>query len=634
VRRGGSVSWLLAGLLGLATGARAEDDAFLDPGGADPLGVDPQAMVPEAPPSTPPAPAPGPSGTTPARVERSTARVEVAFVDGLAIVDVRTTFRGTGSPPGVAEDRLAIPAGAVPVAAEVCRGVAATDVAVCRPGTIGSDPAPMLDTGAPRAVVTPIDGGSALRVVAGPVSRDRALRVRVRLVVEAPVQGGMVRLVWPAPPIAPGAARPTVRVVPTGVLEPRVAGRDASHGPVPVDPGSRVAVSATIAPPPAVVATVLRTTCAGRGCARVRVEAAPRAGVSPVDLVVAIDRSASMQAVPPERVREAVDALLGALPAGSRHRRLAFGARAVELPASDLGHDAALGPSTRFDRALAVAAPLFDDRALRPVVVVVGDGGLTDVAPSREAFAAAARAGIEVDAVNVGTGLTSPALAAGVRRTGGIVLAVGAAGGDAVALERRPFQTVFAPTALPDVRVRNGRDDVHLGPLRAGGELTWLGHATPGSALEVPGAETLETIDPGGDLARFVATRLATNAAPPPAARVTFPARDLLEILRTRLLPGARGCLRRDRAGRPDYGVRAVFELSFVDRELEGADVAGAISPELRHCLLEATDSLEVPALPSRVHVRYPIATRPEPRPTPTPLPAELAAEVERVGTF
>jgi hypothetical protein len=350
----------------------------------------------------------------------------------------------------------------------------------------------------------------------------------------------------------------------------------------------------------------------------------------PVDAVLLLDRSASMQDVPADRVRAVTEALLRALPAGSRHHSVAFAGRAVALPASG---DAAraLGPSTRFDAAWAAAAPFVEsrDRRLRPLLVVVGDGGLTDVAPGREAFAAAARAGVEVSAVNLGTSTVSPALRAGVLQTGGVLVEAPAGSPESLA---RSLAALFAPVALGDTRVKAGRTDARLGALRAGGELTWIGPVAPGATVQVPGARVVEGGDVDGETALYVAGHVAARAEVAPPVRATYPAQDLLALLRTRLLPGARGCLRRDRAGRLDYAVRAVFELAFADREVEAAQVTGPMSPELRRCLLEATESLEVPGLPGRVTVRYPIATRAEPLPSPTPMPAELAAQVEQVG--
>jgi len=88
------------------------------------------------------------------------------------------------------------------------------------------------------------------------------------------------------------------------------------------------------------------------------------------------------------------------------------------------------------------------------------------------------------------------------------------------------------------------------------------------------------------------------------------PAETLLQMLRARIVPVARGCFRRDRAGRPDYATRAVFRFRLADREVARAEVEGAIRDELRQCLLAAIDGLEVPPFEGVVDVSYPLTTQ------------------------
>jgi len=184
-----------------------------------------------------------------------------------------------------------------------------------------------------------------------------------------------------------------------------------------------------------------------------------------------------------------------------------------------------------------------------------------------------------------------------------------------------------------DARLRVGRAERSLGPLRAGEELHWSGRVDGGAPIVVAGVRTVELAVVGPEAASWIAAVARPAPLAPMRARHGPSAADTLAMLRARLVAPARGCLRRDRSGRGAYAVRAVFQLAFVDREVEEADVAGAISPELRRCLLEATDALDVPSLSGRLLVRYPIATRAEPAPVVVPLPPELDAAVERVGT-
>ena len=80
-------------------------------------------------------------------------------------------------------------------------------------------------------------------------------------------------------------------------------------------------------------------------------------------------------------------------------------------------------------------------------------------------------------------------------------------------------------------------------------------------------------------------------------------------MLRTRVIPAARACFRRDRRGREDYETRAVFHLELADREVVDVRVVGEIAAELRACLLSSVDGIEVPAFEGTVRARYPLYT-------------------------
>jgi hypothetical protein len=112
-----------------------------------------------------------------------------------------------------------------------------------------------------------------------------------------------------------------------------------------------------------------------------------------------------------------------------------------------------------------------------------------------------------------------------------------------------------------------------------------------------------------------------------------MPGSPLLSMLRQRILPVARGCFRRDRAGRADYQVRAVFEFELADREINWARVQGTIAEPLRACLLASVDSLAVPPFTGRVVVRYPLITEREPLPSQIELTPQTASQLDSATT-
>jgi hypothetical protein len=116
-----------------------------------------------------------------------------------------------------------------------------------------------------------------------------------------------------------------------------------------------------------------------------------------------------------------------------------------------------------------------------------------------------------------------------------------------------------------------------------------------------------------------------------PELGVGMPGSPLLSMLRQRIVPVARGCFRRDRAGRADYQVRATFVFELADREVISATIQGTIAQELRDCLLAAVDSLAVPRFTGRVVVRYPLVTEREPLPSQIELAPETAGEIDRL---
>jgi hypothetical protein len=135
---------------------------------------------------------------------------------------------------------------------------------------------------------------------------------------------------------------------------------------------------------------------------------------------------------------------------------------------------------------------------------------------------------------------------------------------------------------------------------------------------------------------RAICAIAVPKATPPqqedePELGAGMPGSPLLSMLRQRIVPVARGCFRRDRAGRPDYQVRAEFVFELADREVVSATVQGKIAQPLRECLLSAIDSLAVPRFTGRVVVRYPLVTEREPLPSQIELTPGIAAEVDNL---
>ncbi|MCA9614410.1 MAG: hypothetical protein KC586_16760, partial [Myxococcales bacterium] len=126
----------------------------------------------------------------------------------------------------------------------------------------------------------------------------------------------------------------------------------------------------------------------------------------------------------------------------------------------------------------------------------------------------------------------------------------------------------------------------------------------------------------------------ALPTAPPPTPDDLgrgIPAETVLSMLRRRVVPVARGCFRRDRAGRENYATRAVFELRLADREVTSADVIGEIDDALRECLLTSVDGLDVPAYAGTIVVRYPLYTQASGPALTIELHPDVAQVVDRV---
>jgi hypothetical protein len=661
--------------------------------------------------------------TAPAGVRELAHLVEIELAPGFARVQVAMRFEARGEKPSELRYRLAIPEGGRLSALEVCNDHG------CRSGlpADGSGArayaAALLARPASDARALPIahawdqrDGrGAAIVVHAAPVLGSRPLSVRVSYLVPIQLRGGVLRLRLPARGMDPQVAAAELHLSAPELIDARIANAAAGELGASVDPWADVELSARAKSGGGVRSEVLHVACgaAGQRCGFAQAWAGPRAS-PPVDLVIALDVSPSTEGEARGRLVPVIAGLLSALPEGSRVRALAFAARArpvieqameparVELaPFERAAVAGELGSATRFEAVWEQSAPWFKSSrhgVLRPVIVIVGDGGLTggDARP----FERARAAGVEVSAVNAADGLTSAALSAGVRRASGIAVHA-AAEAEAAARGRDPsalhdaLRALFAPTLARSVTVLPGGTQVELGALRAGEQRAWRGLFRGGLRLRA-GTATAESRLP----ARALGLGLAADAAAKPDAIIALaaldardlrlpdqgwpepvngprcdlrgparrmsgissdaqpvalaeerscrpaiktqprsnaeqgrgmPAEPLLSMLRQRILPIARGCFRRDRAGRPIYEKRAVFAFTLADREIAMARVEGVISAALKRCLLAAVDTLEVPRFTGTVTVRYPLVTESLPLPDQIELRAGTAGELDHL---
>ncbi len=345
---------------------------------------------------------------------------------------------------------------------------------------------------------------------------------------------------------------------------------------------------------------------------------------------------------------------------------------------AELTRELDLGSATRFESAWRVLEPILESRPRRRAldIVLVGDGGVTDGAGAEAAFRAARRRGAVISQINVDepTGgervAGHPLLRAAVRESGGASLTVpeeskAALRGDSSALDDR-MRALFVRRGR-GLRLRGPSGVIRIPGGVSGESVSWSGVVHPrariGGARLVPppsrllaglshpaasafttlpavpsegqanaDADREETCEHGpassplglnSEESRIAyATRHTCVVQPsiaPPSDEVGLgvPAETVLAGLRQRVVPAARACLRRDRAGRANYSVRATFHVRLRNREIVEARVAGEISEALRACLLQSVDRLAVPTFRGTIAVRYPIHTQRE-APPPT----------------
>jgi hypothetical protein len=360
---------------------------------------------------------------------------------------------------------------------------------------------------------------------------------------------------------------------------------------------------------------------------------------------------------------------------------------AIELEPLRVRLEEELGTATRPDRLLdALAAEGRLERGTH--VVLLGDGGLSEAPDDEAGWARAEASGAVVSAVNLSERPVARALRARVERSGGQVIEAGgearraASGrGDEPLAERLTALLSRAGRAVTlggETRgmLRDGEEVVITGPLPARATLLAGDVRARPVALEGPLAEALAALaDDRRALVAVAADDLRAEAgscAPdgsrrgrprdvesallgPGRARIALahrrscettvsardaaaeperalPPRALLDQLRRRVVPVARGCFRDDRRGRTDYSTRATIHAVLSDRELSEVRVEGAISDTLATCIAGAFAGLDVPRFDGTLELRWGLYTEAEPPPPTMHLSPDLSRAVDRIG--
>lgn len=744
-----SAAWLVLAII-VAAGARAQalpDDPFPhdEDNADDPIGVDDNAggleqvaaaRAPKPVETTidtrfgpvPPLPSAraGEIVTAVPAVREGTYRATVELEPGRARVGVELTLTSSADKPSEALYRLALPKASWVAELTVCNasgcrtavpgdaaeGLSAYDAAVlARPKReVARRDAARVPL--PIAHARFADDASALLIHAAPISKASPLTVRVRYEADAPMHSGTVRFALPARGMDPRAAQTEVAVQARDLLDARVAGqlvtyqRNREPDVLVGEPWTALPISAQARAGAAPRTDAEALQCDGKPCVRARAWAGPR-DQAPRDIILALDASPSTEGPARGRLLAAIAAVLDAAPSGSRVRALAFAARAEPIVVAPVDpglvalapfgahvEGESLGAATRFDAAWTLAEQWLTQREagrsnkLRPLVVIVGDGGLSvrsqdagsPAYGTRRSFLKAQRLGVEVSALNVADREAVAELASGVHLTGGVVVSAGAAAELAArGAEREPLHEQVAALFAPTVS-KPSLAGIALGPLRAGEALRYLGpsrargarkHALHASGeLIAIDAEDLRNeaqlerswpATPTSPSARARCDRrgpasarsgISSDEAPVALAEERtckvikkdaageaskqqlgkgMPSDPLLDMLRHRVLPFARDCFRRDRAGKSDYQLRAVFVFALAEREVVSADVEGKIPEHLRQCLMGAVDTLDVPRFTGTVEVRYPLVTESVPKAEQIQLTQVAAQAVDKL---
>lgn len=297
------------------------------------------------------------------------------------------------------------------------------------------------------------------------------------------------------------------------------------------------------------------------------------------------------------------------------------------------------GSRTRVSRAVDLALSQWSPatKASKTRVVILTDGRLSDTALERSGLARLRQAGRRAWIVDLSDAAPSRALRRLSRASGAEILRAGAltqlanTRADFVPLQEKlavigqPKGPQPAPGEQQVQLRRRSRGATRGGPLAR----AWLSDTSNAAWFAALADEQYGGLRPHG-LAFYPAAPYVTAPRAESATPTAMPAESVLQMLRSQLIPKARACLRRDRAGRSDYAVSVQFDLVLQHREVARADVKGRIPAALRSCLDGVLAALSVPAFSGRVRVRYPIHTLREPVAPIIELDPDLAAEIDR----
>jgi hypothetical protein len=443
-------------------------------------------------------------------------RVSIELEPGRARVHVAMYFETASKAPSELRYRLALPGGSLITALEVCNAQGCREALPQPKRASRSYDAALLARGPADKPALPIarlarlrtELGDALVVHAAPVAADSALTIRLSYESPATVHGGVVRFGLPArgmdPQLSPAEVSLATR---GGLIDARLGPERDLSAALRVDPWLEVAIRARLPDGHPLRASLGQRACGAERCSGARLFAGPRPSI-PVDMVIALDVSPSTEGPARGRLVPTLAALLAAAPAGSRVRALAFASRASVLldqqtapervalaPFAQAIANAELGSATRLEAAWELARSWFAPKARTPgrraLLVIVGDGGMTRGRAGP--FERARAADVEVVVLNASDMPTLDALRAGVARTAGIAIELGAEsdaavrGQDPAPLEER-VSAVFAPSIATRVILEDAGRPTDLGPLRAGEGLLWRGVTRGPIAVRYQGA--------------------------------------------------------------------------------------------------------------------------------------------------
>jgi hypothetical protein len=592
------------------------------------------------------------------------------FWSGYAIVTEHMLFSSFSDVPAELCYRQAVPVDTALISVEACNRSS------CREGKHEPESTPSRDAGVcarlsaldktaslqptVRASLQTDARGQAVMIRAAAVKKGEHLRIRLQYLTRAPMYAGVSRVKLPARGTDARAA-PAEKLtadIPLDRMAPmanEVTTQNLVDASFALEFADRTAFSASTN------AQTWSFPCEKRHCAEVRVLANPKPA-TPFDLVLAIDVSPSTNQSARPRLPQALALLLAAAPSGTRVRALSFAARtrvlndrAVDvrsLPLSQIagaGLASDLGSATRLDAVWHVTEPWFKAKRnlkLKPLIVLIGDGDLTE--DDEFPLARLRRAGVELSILNIGNAKTRQFAAKAANLTGGVVVDAGVeaeqiAGNDGGQAFEERITELFAPIVARQITLRVGTQSYELGPLRAGRDISWEGSSrAPGVQVFGVGKQKLPSALPT-ELTSALANRImASDVSRRPATNPSFestslgagmPASPLLSMLRQRVLPVARGCFRKDRAGRADYSKRVTFFLRLARQEVIASRIEGSIKPEFKKCLATAIDDLDIPLFYGTVAVSYPLVTQAEPTSEPIELSPEVAQYVEEISS-